>query len=517
MRIILCFFLVSAFSLLEAKVNIFAHYFGQPEFIKYQYLFFKQNLLDEYEFVVFEDSSDPEVSEQIQNECKKYNIKYVHIPDLVFKEPKLPIRDEYVGLGAPSFQCAVATQYIYDNYVIPSENICLILDNDIFLLSPFSIEKYLGASPFSYAREEKRNGDERVFYMLPNFVIFNPSLMPEKERLDFNLGTIQGTRTDSGGYTHFYLLDYAFLGSEIPKYYLFQTSSDLKDRFGVEYPLLFNSEEWAAHYFLRKDAFLHMRMGSNWSQHPNYPEMKRELTSFFERLLSTQEGYTEKSITTKLCQMDHRNQDAISYVGTRPSGGRAQLELLLREGLQEKDYVLEIGFGALMSSIPIMSFLETGHYAGIDPNKWLMEASLQIPENQAIVSEKQPVFLHNYDFDGSSLGTTFDYIFAHSVMSHAADWQLSLFLENCAKVLKREGKVVFSLRLTEMNEFGGEGADRETQAKEWQYPGCSFFDKETVIREATQWFSKIEHKKEYTRILTENSKGVCHDWFVLTK
>lgn len=250
--------------------------------------------------------------------------------------------------------------------------------------------------------------------------------------------------------------------------------------------------------------------------------MKHKIAVVFFNFFIVSAGWAQESAlgkngTIELCQMDPRNQEAIDYVGTRPSGGRVQLELLLREGLQEKDYVLEIGCGALMSAIPIMSFLEMGHYIGIDPNTWLIDASLQIPENQAVISEKQPVFLHNYDFDGSSLGIAFDYIFAHSVMSHAAYWQLPLFLENCAKVLKEHGKVVFSLRLTEPNEYGGEGADRETQASEWQYPGCSFFDKDTVICQASKWFSKIEHKKEYTRLLTENSKGVCHDWFVLTK
>lgn len=247
--------------------------------------------------------------------------------------------------------------------------------------------------------------------------------------------------------------------------------------------------------------------------------MYRFLIGFFNFFILAQclgnEIALEKKI--KICQMDHRNYEAINYVGTRSSGGRVQLELLLLEGLEEKDNVLEIGSGALMTSIPIMSFLERGHYVGIDPNIWLMKASLQIPENQAVVLEKQPVFLHNSDFDAGSLERTFDYIYAHSIMSHAADWQLSLFLENCAKVLKEGGKVVFSLRLTEPNEYGGEGADQETQANEWQYPGCSFFHKETVILRASKWFKKIEHKKQYTKLLTENSKGVCHDWFVLTK
>jgi len=223
------------------------------------------------------------------------------------------------------------------------------------------------------------------------------------------------------------------------------------------------------------------------------------------------------SSMVKLCRMDYRNQGAVEYVGTRPTGGRLQLELLLLEGLGEEDYVLEIGCGALMSAIPIMSFLKTGHYAGVEPNLWLMDASLKIAENREVVYEKKPVFILNTDFDSSSLERSFNYIFAHSIMSHAAHWQLPLFLENCAKNLKKGGKVIFSIRLTERNGYGGEGADQETHADEWQYPGCSFFDKETVFQEASKWFTKIEYKIEYIKLLTDNCKSVCHDWFVLTK
>lgn len=224
---------------------------------------------------------------------------------------------------------------------------------------------------------------------------------------------------------------------------------------------------------------------------------------------------TESEI--QLCQLDSRNQSEVEYCGTRPSGGRCQLELLLLEGLQKEDYVLEIGHGALMSAIPIMSFLEEEHYVGIDPNPWLMEASLKINDNKEIIHQKKPTFLFNTNFDASSLGVTFDYIFAHSIMSHAAHWQLPLFLNNCANVLKEGGKVVFSIRLTEGNEYGSEGADQETHAENWQYPGCSFFHKETVLAEASKRFSVVEHKKEYTKLLTNDCRSVCHDWIILTK
>lgn len=241
------------------------------------------------------------------------------------------------------------------------------------------------------------------------------------------------------------------------------------------------------------------------------------LTFFIATQCWAIEGTIHEDPTVKPCRVDYRNVDAVNYVGTRPSGGIVQLELLLLEGLQKEDQVLEIGCGALMASIPIMSFLETGHYVGIDPNQWLRYASLLIDENRMVVEQKQPTFICNTDFDAGSLERSFDYIFAHSIMSHAAHWQLSLFMENCAKVLKKQGKVIFSIRLTEQNGYGGEGADQETRANEWQYPGCSFFDKETVIQEASKWFDEVEYKKEYIKLLTNDSKGVCHDWFVLTK
>jgi len=223
-------------------------------------------------------------------------------------------------------------------------------------------------------------------------------------------------------------------------------------------------------------------------------------------------------IFTPTCKVNAVNQQAAHYVGSAtPSSGKLQLKLLLLEGLQKEDRVLEIGCGALIAAIPIMSFLEPDHYVGIDPNKWLIEDSLKVLENQAIAKKQYPTFLYNNDFNASSLGIEFDFIISHSIISHAAHWQLPLFLENCAKVLKDDGVVIVSLRLTDPNEYGSCGAEKETQAIDWQYPGNSFFDKDTIVQEASKWFRKVEHKKSYTKLFTDEEPGAFHDWFVLTK
>ena len=271
--------------LLEAKVSVFSHYFGQPEFIYYQYSFFKKNLVDEYEFTVFEDSNLPEITEQIKSECEKYGIRYVRIPRDCFESPKLPILDSYVCPFSPSHECSIATQYIYDNFVVDSDDICLILDNDIFLLRPFSLKQFLKDASFSYVKEVRGEPSCEVCYMLPNFAIFNPRYMPDKETLNFNLGSILGNRTDSGGYTYFYLLKHDNLGTRIPRFWLSDTPSDLKNRFLDNCPTLMGSKSWGSHFFIEKDLFLHIRMGSNWSKDPDYPKIKQEVEFLFDRLL----------------------------------------------------------------------------------------------------------------------------------------------------------------------------------------------------------------------------------------
>lgn len=211
------------------------------------------------------------------------------------------------------------------------------------------------------------------------------------------------------------------------------------------------------------------------------------------------------------------NDHTLAYVANTPENGVVQLGLLLREGLKSADYVLEIGCGSLIAAIPIMSFLEPKHFVGIDPNKWLIDASLKIKENKNVVDEKQCRFFYNEDFDASQANIQFDYVISHSIISHAPLWQFKLFLQNCAKVLKDGGKVVFSLRLTEPNEFDPTGIKEESITDKWQYPTNTYFHKNTVIAEASKWFKCVEYKKEYTTLILALRKDQWHDWFVLTK
>ena len=209
-------------------------------------------------------------------------------------------------------------------------------------------------------------------------------------------------------------------------------------------------------------------------------------------------------------------EDARTYVGTTEASGQLQFELLRREGMQPGSRVLEIGCGVLHAGVPLMKFLDKGHYAGIDPNEWLRQKRMEDPEIRRLVEDKHGRFLSRDDFDASSLGVQFDYVLSHSVLSHAAHHQLEQFLRNCAKVLAAGGRIVASIRLAEGNAYGSPGTPdgRDSNFAEWQYPGVSFFRMSTILETADALGLKAVHKPEYTEFYTAVQAHEYHDWFV---
>ncbi|HEY3780730.1 MAG TPA: class I SAM-dependent methyltransferase [Fimbriimonadaceae bacterium] len=208
---------------------------------------------------------------------------------------------------------------------------------------------------------------------------------------------------------------------------------------------------------------------------------------------------------------------AVDFVGTNPAEGLAQLKVLQMEGCDPQHRVLEVGCGALIAGFPTMNYLNKGNYVGLDPNKWLIEASMKSALVTKTIKEKDAKFLYNDQFDGSDFAP-YDYILSHSILSHTSFDQLKLFFANAYKVLNKGGKAVVSIRLAEGNRFGSPGSKiADEQFTEWEYPGVSFFRKATVTREAEAAGFSIRFEEEMIRVITSVHKHSCHDWLVLTK
>ena len=210
---------------------------------------------------------------------------------------------------------------------------------------------------------------------------------------------------------------------------------------------------------------------------------------------------------------------AKNYVGTDEVSGQLQFDLLRKEGCTPAARVLEVGCGCLHASIPLIRFLDTGNFAGIDPNEWLRRAAMKEADVKRLVRDKQPRFLTVKNFDASSLGMSFDYILSHSILSHAAHWQLDEFLKNTSKVLSPGGRIVASIRLAEGNDFGSPGSvdGNDSMDEEWVYPGISWFTLPTIREAADKFGLRAQYLPEYTAFYTRTRPNEFHDWFVFSR
>jgi hypothetical protein len=212
--------------------------------------------------------------------------------------------------------------------------------------------------------------------------------------------------------------------------------------------------------------------------------------------------------------VDERLAEAQAYVGnpgaTAQVVGDLQLRLLQMNGLERSHRVLEIGCGCLVAGKPLLGFLDPGRYAGVEPNVWLLDAALTDPEIRRFVNEKHPVFLFNDDFDATAAGR-FDYVISHSILSHAAEWQLPVFMAAVAACLNRGGVALVSIRFSD--EHGNLTGD--SRDSEWVYPGTSSYRPETAYAAAEAAGLACEWVPEYRPLVTAEDPLTYHDWIRL--
>jgi cyclopropane fatty-acyl-phospholipid synthase-like methyltransferase len=139
-------------------------------------------------------------------------------------------------------------------------------------------------------------------------------------------------------------------------------------------------------------------------------------------------------------------------------------------GLRERHTFLDFGCGSLRSGRLVITYLAEDRYCGIDPNRWLIDAAIEREIGSSLGALKRSRFAFNADGVMTSFGTSFDFIHAHSVLTHAPEALGRTFFRQAATVLSPRGLVVATFLR----------GDRDYDGREWAYPQVITYRPETT-------------------------------------
>lgn len=107
---------------------------------------------------------------------------------------------------------------------------------------------------------------------------------------------------------------------------------------------------------------------------------------------------------------------------------RFQSDFLIARGLQPDDHLLDLGCGTLRGGIPLIDYLKTGHYTGIDVRPDVIGEAQQELAKFGLGHKRPSIFVAG-DLKTLSIDNQFDVTWAFSVLIHMDDDILAGALE----------------------------------------------------------------------------------------
>jgi SAM-dependent methyltransferase len=117
----------------------------------------------------------------------------------------------------------------------------------------------------------------------------------------------------------------------------------------------------------------------------------------------------------------HKLEDSMGFRGQFDEHRRFQIELLKNLGLKPSHRLLELGCGPLTAGLPLIEYLDPGHYTGVDVRDSVLNMSWR-EVGKAGLCRKNPRLICSDSFGSIELRTeTFDFVYSFSVLYHLGD------------------------------------------------------------------------------------------------
>jgi SAM-dependent methyltransferase len=151
-----------------------------------------------------------------------------------------------------------------------------------------------------------------------------------------------------------------------------------------------------------------------------------------------------------------------------------QIKFLRERGLHHDDYLLDIGCGTLRGGIPIIKFLDEGHYFGIDVREEVLNVA-RVELKEAGLARKNPMLIPSSTINGLAINQMFDFIWAFSVLIHMTDEILNDTLYFVSVHLAEEGVFYTNVNIGEREQGNWQGFPVVWRSLEFYSQACALY------------------------------------------
>ncbi len=136
---------------------------------------------------------------------------------------------------------------------------------------------------------------------------------------------------------------------------------------------------------------------------------------------------------------EYRLESMVGALGAWKESRDFQLDFLRQRGLQREHAVLDIGCGLLRGGIPLIQYLDSGKYTGIDIRPEVIEqAQEQLRRHR--LNDKMPTVIVSGGFGQGKLDDrSYDYIWCFQVLHVLEDDLVDACLGQVSRVLAQNG------------------------------------------------------------------------------
>jgi SAM-dependent methyltransferase len=183
--------------------------------------------------------------------------------------------------------------------------------------------------------------------------------------------------------------------------------------------------------------------------------VKSLLQKFFGSGSSTWHRYPANALRVKLFQVKsrlgltstvERRQGMVGPSHLWKMKRDFQIRFLKSIGMAPEHYVLDLGCGVLRGGLPIIDYLNKGHYCGIEARKTALDEGVRAL-HEAGLQSKVPTLLVIDDLSRATLNQKFEFIWAFSVLIHMEDKILDPCLDFVSRHLGRNGRMFANVKI----------------------------------------------------------------------